>query len=81
MTAVVCELVGVDEADARTMLTARLPDMARALVEGLRRAQRTPRQQLAEMEALDPASPAALSGCAAPSCSVVTCRSIRALPS
>ena len=26
MTAVVCELVGRDEADARSMLTARLPD-------------------------------------------------------
>lgn len=37
MTAVVCELVGKHEADARTMLTARLPAMTRALVEGLRR--------------------------------------------
>jgi hypothetical protein len=37
MTAVVCELVGRDGADARTMLTTRLPDVARALVEGLRR--------------------------------------------
>ncbi len=37
MTAVVCELVGRDEADVRSMLTARLPDVTRALVEGLRR--------------------------------------------
>ncbi len=37
MTAVVCELVGRDEADRRTMLTARLPDMTQALVEGFRR--------------------------------------------
>jgi hypothetical protein len=37
MTAVVCELVGRDDADGRSMLTARLPDMTRALVEGLRR--------------------------------------------
>ncbi len=37
MTAVVCELVGRDEADARALLTTRLPDVSRALVEGLRR--------------------------------------------
>jgi N-acetylmuramoyl-L-alanine amidase len=37
MTAVVCELVGRDDADGCSMLTARLPDMTRALVEGLRR--------------------------------------------
>jgi N-acetylmuramoyl-L-alanine amidase len=37
MTAVVCELVGRDDADGRALLTARLPEMTRALVEGLRR--------------------------------------------
>jgi N-acetylmuramoyl-L-alanine amidase len=37
MTAVVCELVGRDDVAARSMLTAQLPDMARVLVEGLRR--------------------------------------------
>jgi N-acetylmuramoyl-L-alanine amidase len=37
MTAVVCELVGRDERDARSMLTAQLPVMTQALVEGLRR--------------------------------------------
>ncbi|HEV7525550.1 MAG TPA: peptidoglycan-binding protein [Acidimicrobiia bacterium] len=37
MTAVVCELVGRDQEGARAMLTARLPDVTRALVEGLRR--------------------------------------------
>jgi N-acetylmuramoyl-L-alanine amidase len=37
MPAVVCELVGRDETDARSMLTTRLPDVTRALVEGFRR--------------------------------------------
>ena len=37
MPAVVCELVGQGETDVRAMLTARLPDMTRALVEGFRR--------------------------------------------
>jgi N-acetylmuramoyl-L-alanine amidase len=37
MTAVVCELVGRDDAHARVMLTTRLPDVTRALVEGVRR--------------------------------------------
>jgi len=36
MTAVVCELVGRDESDARSLLTAQLPTMTHALVEGLR---------------------------------------------
>ena len=43
MTAVVCELVGRDQADARAMLTAGLPDVARALVEGFRRGLEEPR--------------------------------------
>ena len=37
MTAVVCELVGRDEAEARALLTTKLPDMTRAIVEGFRR--------------------------------------------
>jgi len=37
MSAVVCELVGRDDADGRAMLTTGLPDMTRALVEGFRR--------------------------------------------
>lgn len=37
MTAVVCELVGRDEADARALLTTQLPEVTRALVEGFRR--------------------------------------------
>jgi N-acetylmuramoyl-L-alanine amidase len=37
MTAVVCELVGRDEAAARALLTVQLPEVTRALVEGLRR--------------------------------------------
>ena len=37
MTAVVCELVGHDQSEARSMLTAQLPAMTVALVEGLRR--------------------------------------------
>jgi len=43
MPAVVCELVGRDEAQARAMLTARLPAMTRALVEGFRRGLEEPR--------------------------------------
>jgi N-acetylmuramoyl-L-alanine amidase len=37
MTAVVCELVGRDEAEARALLTTRLPEVTRAIVEGFRR--------------------------------------------
>lgn len=37
MTAVVCELVGRDDAAGRAMLTALLPDVTAALVEGFRR--------------------------------------------
>jgi N-acetylmuramoyl-L-alanine amidase len=37
MTAVVCELVGRDDAAARSILTAQLPAVSRALVEGVRR--------------------------------------------
>jgi N-acetylmuramoyl-L-alanine amidase len=37
MTAVVCELVGRNAGEARLMLTAQLPAMTQALVEGLRR--------------------------------------------
>lgn len=37
MAAVVCELNGRDDADTRTLLTARVPEIARALVEGIRR--------------------------------------------
>ena len=37
MTAVVCELVGRDEAGARAMLTTGLPGLTAALVEGFRR--------------------------------------------
>jgi N-acetylmuramoyl-L-alanine amidase len=37
MTAVVCELVGRDEAERRALLTTRLPEVARTLVEGFRR--------------------------------------------
>jgi N-acetylmuramoyl-L-alanine amidase len=43
MPAVVCELVGRDEAEGRAMLTARLPDVTRALVEGFRRGLEEPR--------------------------------------
>jgi N-acetylmuramoyl-L-alanine amidase len=43
MTAVVCELVGREAADARALLTARLPDVTRALVEGIRRGLEEPR--------------------------------------
>jgi N-acetylmuramoyl-L-alanine amidase len=43
MTAVVCELVGRDPADGRAMLTAGLPVMSRALVEGFRRGVEDPR--------------------------------------
>jgi N-acetylmuramoyl-L-alanine amidase len=43
MPAVVCELVGRDDADARSMLTTRLPEMTRALVEGFRRGLEEPR--------------------------------------
>jgi hypothetical protein len=37
MTAVVCELVGHDETEARSLLTTRLPEVTRAIVEGFRR--------------------------------------------
>jgi N-acetylmuramoyl-L-alanine amidase len=37
MAAVICELIGRDEADTRSMLTTRVPEIARALVEGIRR--------------------------------------------
>jgi N-acetylmuramoyl-L-alanine amidase len=37
MTAVVCELVGRDDAEARALLTTRLPEVTRAIVEGFRR--------------------------------------------
>jgi N-acetylmuramoyl-L-alanine amidase len=37
MAAVVCELIGRDEADTRSMLTTRAPEITRALVEGIRR--------------------------------------------
>jgi N-acetylmuramoyl-L-alanine amidase len=37
MAAVVCELVGRDDADARSMLSTREPELARSLVEGIRR--------------------------------------------
>jgi hypothetical protein len=37
MAAVVCELIGHDDRDARAMLTTRVPEIARALVEGIRR--------------------------------------------
>ena len=43
MPAVVCELVGRDPADAREMLTVRLPDVTRVLVEGIRRGLEEPR--------------------------------------
>ena len=43
MPAVVCELVGGDDADGRSMLTTRLPDVTRALVEGFRRGLEEPR--------------------------------------
>jgi len=43
MTAVVCELVGRDDAARRAMLTARLPEMTHALVEGVRRGVEEPR--------------------------------------
>jgi N-acetylmuramoyl-L-alanine amidase len=43
MPAVVCELVGRDETDARVMLTTRLPEVTRALVEGFRRGLEEPR--------------------------------------
>jgi hypothetical protein len=33
----VCELVGRDEAEARALLTTRLPEVTRAIVEGFRR--------------------------------------------
>ncbi len=47
MTAVVCELVGRDEVGARTMLTAQLPVVTAALVEGLRRGVEDPPDSLA----------------------------------
>jgi N-acetylmuramoyl-L-alanine amidase len=37
MTAVVCELVGRDETQARALLTTRLPEVTGAIVEGFRR--------------------------------------------
>ena len=37
MAAVVCELIGRDDGDTRAMLTTRVPELARALVEGVRR--------------------------------------------
>ncbi len=45
MTAVVCELVGRDEHAARSILTAQLPAMTSALVEGLRRGVEDPPDQ------------------------------------
>jgi len=45
MTAVVCELVGRDEPAARAILTAQLPAMTIALVEGLRRGVEDPPDQ------------------------------------
>jgi N-acetylmuramoyl-L-alanine amidase len=46
MTAVVCELVGRDDDARRAMLTARLPEMTQALVEGVRRGVEEPRIEL-----------------------------------
>ena len=43
MPAVVGELVGRDDAERRAMLTARLPEMTRALVEGFRLGVEEPR--------------------------------------
>ena len=43
MTAVVCELVGRDDAAGRSLLTTLLPEMTQALVEGVRRGVEDPR--------------------------------------